>query len=258
MILQEIAERTIKRVEYLKTVRKTEEVKREALALGRGEQADFYKALSSKQLSFICEVKKASPSKGVIAEDFPYLEIAREYEAAGAAAISVLTEPYYFLGKDDYLSQIAEAVKLPLLRKDFTVDAYQIYEARILKASAVLLICALMNRDKLKEYLDIVEELSMSALVEVHTEAEAEMALDAGAKIIGVNNRDLKTFHVDLATSQRLRKMIPEGILFVSESGIKTPEDIKTLEQIGTDAVLIGETFMRSTDKKGELARLRG
>lgn len=257
-ILNEIAKRTMKRVEELKKQKDLTAIKRQAEKLGSDMSFPFRKALAAPDISFICEVKKASPSKGIIAEEFPYLEIAKEYEEAGAAAISVLTEPYYFLGSDNYLKDIANAVSIPVLRKDFTVDAYQIYEARIIGASAVLLICALLEEGRLKEYLAIAHSLGLSALVEAHTEEEVEMALKCGAGIIGVNNRNLKTFEVDIALSSRLRYKVPENILFVSESGIRTAEDIARLRADKADAVLIGETFMRSKDKKKELAVLRG
>jgi len=217
----------------------------------------FEKALTAPGLSFICEVKKASPSKGVIAEDFPYLRIAREYEAAGAAAISVLTEPDYFLGSDQYLREIAAEVKIPVLRKDFVVDEYQIYEAKVFGAQAVLLICALLNGETLASYIAIARDLGLSALVEIHSEAEAEQALAAGARIIGINNRDLKTFGVDLGLSARLRKLIPAGIVTVAESGVKSPDDVRALKDTGIDTVLIGESLMRAPDKKQFLAELR-
>lgn len=258
MILDEIADRTRERVRELKKNREISSLRRDAEKLGGGGQPDFKQALAAPGISFICEVKKASPSKGIIAPDFPYLHIAREYEEAGAAAISVLTEPYYFMGNDQYLREIVKSVKLPVLRKDFTVDEYQIFEAKTLGASAVLLICAILESKQLKEYMEIAYSLGLSALVETHTEAEVEEALEAGAGIIGVNNRNLKTFEVDITTSGRLRSLIPEDILFVSESGIRTPEDVAALKTIGTDAVLVGETFMRSPDKKRQLAVLRG
>ncbi len=213
--------------------------------------------MSSPGISFICEVKKASPSKGIIAEEFPYLKIAQEYEDAGAAAISVLTEPYYFLGCDRYLEEIAKNVSIPVLRKDFTVDAYQIYEARAIGASAVLLICALLEEGELKEYLEIAHSLGLSALVEAHTEEEIQMALRCGSGIIGVNNRNLKNFQVDISLSSRLRSKVPEDVLFVSESGIRTGQDMARLREAKVDAVLIGETLMRSEDKKKELEKLR-
>jgi len=217
----------------------------------------FEKALAAPGLSFICEVKKASPSKGVIAEDFPYMRIAREYEAAGAAAISVLTEPDYFLGSDQYLREIAADVKIPVLRKDFVVDEYQIYEAKVLGAEAVLLICALLDKETLASYIKTAGELGLSALVEIHGEAEAAEALAAGAGIIGINNRDLNTFGVDLGLSARLRKLIPADILTVAESGVKSPDDVRALKDTGIDAVLIGESLMRAADKKQFLAELK-
>ncbi len=218
----------------------------------------FKQALAREGMSFICEVKKASPSKGLIAERFPYLEIAKEYERAGAAAISVLTEPVYFLGKDAYLREIAEMVQIPVLRKDFIIDAYQIYEARVLGASAVLLICALLEDEPLKEFLETAHEVGLDVLVEAHNEEEVKRALAAGADIIGVNNRDLKTFTVDINNSARLRRLVPEEVLFVSESGIRTSADVKRLEEMEVDAVLIGETLMRSTDKARLLGELAG
>lgn len=255
-ILDEIAARTKERVEESKRKLSLEEITEQATETKEG--FPFEKALKGDDIAFICEVKKASPTKGVIAEDFPYLQIAQEYEAAGANAISVLTEPYYFKGDGRYLSEISRAVSIPLLRKDFTVDPYMIYEAKLLGASAVLLICAILDGAQLSEYIQISHSLGLSALVEAHTELEAEAALKAGARIIGVNNRDLKTFEVDLSTSERLRKVIPDTVIFVSESGIKTPEDIGSLRKMGADAALIGETFMRSADKKAELVKLRG
>ena len=218
----------------------------------------FEAALKKEDIAFICEVKKASPSKGLIAPDFPYVHIARDYEAAGADAISVLTEPEYFLGSDDYLSAVKRAVSIPVIRKDFTIDPYQIYEARIIGADAVLLICALLDTKALTEYIRIADTLGLTALVEAHDAAEVASALEAGARVIGVNNRNLKTFEVDIENSARLRQLVPEHITFVSESGIKTPGDIDALRKNGTDAVLIGETLMRSSRKAEELARLRG
>jgi indole-3-glycerol phosphate synthase len=253
-ILAEIAERTKERVREQKAVG----------AICDRPQANevrpyaFETALKQPDIAFICEIKKASPSKGVIAEDFPYLDIAKDYEAAGAAAISVLTEPFYFQGDDRYLREIAGTVKIPLLRKDFTVDSYQIYEAKALGASAVLLICAILDKGTLSEYIKIAHGIGLSALVEAHDERETEMALSAGARIVGVNNRDLKTFRVDISLSGRLRKLVPEDVIFVAESGISTPEDINRLREAGADAALIGETFMRAPDKKAAIAKLRG
>lgn len=219
----------------------------------------FERALAAPgDIHFICECKKASPSKGLIAPDFPYLEIAKQYEAAGASAISVLTEPKWFLGSDDYLREIAAEVQTPCLRKDFTVDPYMIYEAKLLGASAVLLICALLDTKTLASYIEIADSLGLSALVEAHDEAEVGSAAAAGARIIGVNNRNLKDFTVDIHNSIRLREHAPAGTIFVAESGIRTPEDVETLRRNGVNAVLIGEQLMRAISPKAEIDRLRG
>jgi len=259
-LLKEIAESAKERVEARKKIHPPEEVMEIAHSGGDSIDGDFpfEKALTSGDIAFICEIKKASPSKGVIADDFPYLDIAREYESAGAAAISVLTEPYYFKGDDRYLREIADVVSIPLLRKDFTIDDYMIYEAKILGASAVLLICSILSDDALAEYIAIAHGLGLSALVEAHDEKEVAAALRAGARIIGVNNRNLKTFEVDISLSERLRKIVPPDIIFVAESGIKSPEDVSKLREIGASAVLIGEAIMRSPDKHSEILRLRG
>lgn len=257
MILDTLAEAAKVRVEADKKEISFEKMKSRAQVLARGD-FPFEKALTTPGISFICEVKRASPSKGVIAGEFPYLKIAEEYEAAGASAISVLTEPDYFLGNNEHLTQIKSAAAIPVLRKDFTVDPYQIYQSKILGADAVLLICALLDRDTLRDYIKICDDLGISALVEAHTEDEMRSALDAGARIIGVNNRDLKTFKVDISNCERLRGLVPDERLFVAESGIKTAEDIGRLRGIGVDAVLIGETLMRHPDKKKALARLKG
>ena len=208
-------------------------------------------------MSFICECKKASPSKGLIEPDFRYLEIAREYEAAGADCISVLTEPKWFLGSDEYLKEIAKTVSIPCIRKDFTVDEYQIYQAKTLGAAAVLLICSILSDVQLGEYIKICDSLGISALVEIHNEKEAGMAVRAGARIIGVNNRYLMDFTVDTANSRKLRDLIPDDIIFVSESGVTSTDDIRVIREIGADAVLIGETLMRADDKKAKLDELR-
>lgn len=258
MILDEIAEKTRERVAREKETCSLEEIRALAQTLPVSQEFPFEKALAQKDLSFICEVKKASPSKGIIAEDFPYLQIALEYEAAGASAISCLTEPFYFKGSNQYLKEISSHVSIPVLRKDFTVDPYMVYEAKIYGASAVLLICAILNDNELKDCLELAHSLGLSALVEAHTEEEVHRALAAGARIVGVNNRDLKTFTVDLDTSIRLRSLVPEKLLYVSESGIRTSEDIKRLRDNRVDAVLIGETFMRSSNKKEALDQLRG
>ncbi len=257
MILDRLAEAARRRTERQKKTISPEEMERKAFSMDPDTGFPFEKALAGPGMSFICECKKASPSKGIIAPDFPYLEIAREYEAAGAAAVSVLTEEDYFLGSLKYLEEIAGEVRIPVLRKDFTVDPYQIHEAKVSGAAAVLLICALLSRKELEEYLSLAHALGLSALVETHDREEADMAVQAGARIIGVNNRDLRTFEVDLETSLRLRDMIPRETLFVSESGIRSAADVGLLYRKGTDAVLIGETLMRSPDKKGMLEILR-
>lgn len=254
-ILNTIAEYTRERYKKIIAQKPLDEVKTQALALPKGD-FEFEKALKKEELAFICEVKKASPSKGVIAEDFPYLDIAREYEAAGAGCISCLTEPKWFMGSDAYLKEIAAAVSIPVLRKDFTVCEYQIYEAKLLGASAVLLICALLDTETIREYIAIADSLGISCLVEAHDEAEVSSAISAGARIIGVNNRNLKDFTVDVNNSTRYRSMIPENILFVSESGIKSHKDIQVLLDNKTDAVLIGETFMRAQNKAQMLKEL--
>ena len=258
MILGEIAARTVQRVAEEKAAVPLSEMKKRAEALDANTGFPFRKALSGDEISFICEVKRASPSKGLIAPDFPYLDIARDYERAGASAISCLTEPFWFKGRDEYLAEISNAVTIPVLRKDFTVDEYMIYQAKTLGASAVLLICSILSKEQLSEYLGIAHSLGLSALVEAHDEDEVRTALSVGAGIIGVNNRDLRTFTVDINNSARLRKLVPPEVLFVSESGIKTAADIEALRSNGTNAVLIGETLMRSPDKKAALDELRG
>ena len=253
-ILEEIAEKTKQRIQEEKSRVSVEDLKSRIVK----NEISFLEALKKEGMSYICEVKKASPSKGLIAPDFPYLKIAKEYEAAGAAAISCLTEPYYFQGSDRYLEEITSAVKIPVLRKDFTVDEYMIYQARAFGASAVLLICAILDDVQLKSYRELAESMGMDALVEAHDEREVERALECGAKIVGVNNRDLRTFQVDMANSIRLRKMAPEDVVFVYESGIRTSDDIRRLYENQVDAVLIGETLMRSEDKKAALELLNG
>ena len=218
----------------------------------------FERALAKPEISFIAECKKASPSKGLIAPDFPYLRIAKEYEAAGADCISVLTEPKWFLGSSDYLREIASNVSLPCLRKDFTVDEYMLYEAKILGASAALLICSILSLEQIKEYIGICDELGLSALVEAHDEDEVGKAIEAGARIIGVNNRNLKDFTVDTGNAKKLRELIPGNILFVSESGVTGRQDIVDAIEMGADAVLVGETLMRAPDKAAKLRELKG
>lgn len=256
-ILDQLAAYAQVRTEQAKRQVPLETVRSQALSMPTGS-FPFEAALRKPGMSFICECKKASPSKGLIAPEFPYLQIAREYEAAGADCISVLTEPKWFLGSGEYLREIAAAVKLPCLRKDFVVDPYMIYEAKLLGAAAVLLICSILTEPQLREALDLCGALGLSALVEAHDAAEVEMALRAGAGIIGVNNRNLKDFSVDTGNSRRLREQIPENVLFVSESGVSSAGDVEQLRNIGADAVLVGEALMRAPDKTAKLAELRG
>ena len=256
-ILDELAETARKRVKEAKKKISPHELKAKALSLPKGN-FEFEKALRKNDIAFICECKKASPSKGLIAPDFPYLQIAEEYEAAGADCISVLTEPSRFLGSDNYLKEIAEAVKTPCLRKDFTVDSYMIYEAKVLGAKAVLLICSILTEEQIRDYINICDELGISALVETHDENEVKNAIRAGARIIGVNNRNLKDFSVDTENSRRMRELVPKDIIFVSESGVKSAEDVAKLRETGANAVLIGETLMRAEDKTAKLKELRG
>lgn len=256
-ILDELAKTAQKRVQKAKKEISLEEIKEKALYLPSGN-FEFEKALKKEDIAFICECKKASPSKGLIAENFPYLQIAEEYEAAGCDCISVLTEPSRFLGSDKYLKEIAEKVSVPCLRKDFTVDDYMIYEAKLLGAKAVLLICSLLAEKQIKDYIKICDSLGISALVEAHNEEEVREAVNAGARIIGVNNRNLKDFTVDTENSRRMRKLVPKDIIFVSESGVKSAEDIEVLRKIGADAVLIGEVLMRAENKQEKLKELRG
>lgn len=256
MILETIAQANRERYEKIMQTVSLEEIKQKALAMEINSEFPFEKALSKGGISYICEVKKASPSRGIIAEDFQYVQIAKEYENAGASAISVLTEPQWFKGENRFLQEISQNVKIPLLRKDFTVCEYQIYEAKVIGASAVLLICALLDTDTIREWIKLCDTLGLSALAEAHTEEEVQSALDAGARIIGVNNRNLKDFTVDITTCTRLRSLVPKDILFVGESGIKTSEDIENLRKAEVNGVLIGETLMRSDDKKQALAEL--
>lgn len=270
-ILQEIALKTKERVEAQKRRLPLNTIKSQAMALalsesnagadyvpGNPETYAFYKALSAPGIHLICEAKKASPSKGLIAEDFPYVDIAKDYEAGGASAISVLTEPFYFLGSNEYLKEIRAAVSIPVLRKDFVVDEYQIYEAKVLGAHSCLLICAILDKAALCEYLEIAHSLGLSALVETHNPEEIQMALDAGAKIIGVNNRNLKDFSVDISHSASLRSLVPETVVFVAESGIHSKEQVTELKADGVNAVLIGETFMRAPDRRKIVAEYAG
>lgn len=256
-ILEQLAEHAKERTAQAKQKRSLADIREQAFALPKGDFA-FERALRKPGISFICECKKASPAKGLIAQEFPYLDIAKEYERAGADCISVLTEPKWFLGSDRYLQEIANVVSIPCLRKDFIVDEYMLYEAKLLGASAVLLICAILSPAQLKEYAEICDELGLSVLTEAHSACEVQAALDAKARIIGVNNRNLKDFTVDTQNSSRLRALIPPEVLFVSESGVGSREDVDALGKIGADAVLIGETLMRAEDKKAKLQELRG
>ena len=282
-ILDEIAERTRQRVADEKRTRSLESM-RQAAEEARRHDCDgcnaedpglsaeefasarilapcsfpFEGMLERPGVQVIAEVKRASPSKGLIAPDFPYLQIARDYEAAGAAAISCLTEPYWFQGRDEYLAEIAREVRIPVLRKDFVVDEYMVYQAKALGARAVLLICAILDDAQLSAYRQLADELQMSALVEAHTAEEVQRAVTCGARVIGVNNRDLKTFNVDMAAARELRDMVPAHTLFVSESGVKSAADVEAARAMRADAVLVGETLMRAEDKRAKLAELRG
>ena len=269
-ILNEIAEKTRERIEKDKKEMPREDLIREIQQkkvqmllnpLIQSETAktphSFYQALKKPGMSYICEVKKASPSKGLIAPDFPYLEIAKEYKSAGASAISCLTEPFYFQGSDQYLWEIASEVDIPVLRKDFVIDDYMILQAAAYGAAAVLLICALLPTETIREYLKICDDLGLTALVETHDENEIRSALKAGARVIGVNNRNLKNFTVDFSNAANLRKLIPTNVIFVAESGVKEPQDVGVLAEIGADAVLIGESLMRAEDKTERLAEFK-
>ena len=258
MILDRIVEATKIRVAQEKQVESPEAVKAAALALPSDTGFPFEAALRQQDFNFICEVKKASPSKGIIAEHFPYLDIAKEYEVAGAAAISVLTEPDFFKGDKKYLQEIASTVKIPVLRKDFIIDEYQIYQAKVWGASAILLICACLDVPTLTKFRELADSLGLSSLVEAHDENEVQMAIDCGARIIGVNNRNLKDFTVDVQNSVRLRNLVQDDVIFVSESGLETPEDIQVLRDNNIGVALMGETFMRSPNKVEKLAYLYG
>lgn len=263
-ILDEIAEKTRKRIEAEKAAFPLEEIKqkiqekqgdRKQIESGYGR---FYRAIKKEGMSFICEIKKASPSKGVIAEEFPYIKIAKEYEAAGANAISCLTEPEYFRGSNQILEEVAAQVDIPILKKDFTIDPYMIYQGKYYGASAILLICGILTDEELKAYRELAEELGMDALVEAHNQEEILRACKSGARIIGVNNRNLKDFTVDMENTKCLRQLVPKDVLFISESGIKNRQDVMQLEEMNVNGVLIGETLMRSSDKAAKLRELAG
>ena len=256
-MLDEIVEKTKQRIEDEKEIISLDDLKNEVSLMEVNDEFPFKKALSGEEISIIAEVKKASPSKGVIVEDFDYLAIAKDYEAAGASAISVLTEPYFFMGSDDYLKEIAQNVDIPVLRKDFVIDEYMIWQAKALGASAVLLIVSILDIVQLKRYLDLAHELGLSAIVETHDGDEIMRALTVGAEIIGVNNRDLTDFTVDIENSISLRRCVSGDVIFISESGIKTTEDVTRLKENDVDAVLIGETLMKSDDKKSMISELK-
>ena len=257
VMLEKIVEKTKIRLIEAKANKSLDELKEEVSHLEINDDFPFKEALNDPEIAIIAEVKKASPSKGLIAEDFDYIEIAKEYEQAGASAISVLTEPYFFKGSNDFLREISENVNIPILRKDFTIDEYMIYEAKSLGASAILLIVSILDKVQLKGYLDLAHDLGLSAIVETHDADEIKIAMDAGAQIIGVNNRNLADFTVDIENSIRLRRLVSDDIIFISESGIKTKEDVGRLKENDVDAVLIGETLMRSDDKKAMIAELK-
>ncbi len=267
-ILEKIALKTRERVDEAKNIKPPKTLQNEVFKLLDREKSlnkegfRFEKSIKSfnktGKMAYICEIKKASPSKGLIAEDFPYLEIAKEYEKASAAAISVLTEPYFFQGSNAYLNEISKNVQTPLLRKDFTIDEYQIYVAKLIGASSVLLIASLLKEEEISNFIKLSDRLGLCSLVEAHTKDEILSALRAGARILGVNNRNLKTFEVDLNTTLELKKDVPDDVIFISESGIKTHNDIKKLQDKGVNGVLIGETLMLSKDKGEMLKALRG
>ena len=258
MILDDIVATQKIRIEHEKKEKNIKVLKQEVLSLPLNEKFFFEESLKDKDFSFICEIKKASPSKGTIVENFPYTDIAKEYEQAGATAISVLTEPNFFKGSDKFLKDVADIVNIPILRKDFIVDEYQIYQAKLIGADAILLICAILDEKILNKFLNIAKNLKLSCLVETHNEYEIKMALNSEAKIIGINNRDLKTFRVDIKTSLELQKFIPKNKILISESGIKTVQDIKILKENGFNGVLIGESIMLSKNKKQFLLKLQG
>ncbi|MHC1721633.1 MAG: indole-3-glycerol phosphate synthase TrpC [Aminipila sp.] len=257
MILDEIVESTKKRVDALKRNQPLEKIKEIAESMHVNKHFVFEEAVRKDELSFICEVKKASPSKGIIAGDFPYMEIAKDYEKAGANCISVLTEPQYFLGNNQYLEEISKKVDIPVLRKDFIIDSYQIYEAKIIGASAILLICSILSKEQLQRYIAIADSLGLSSLVEAHTKEDILKSLDAGARMIGVNNRNLKNFQVSFSNCIELRDIVPSNVIYISESGINSSEQIQELKKHKVDAVLIGETLMKSSDKKALLEKWR-
>ena len=256
-MLDEIVEKTQERLVGAKNNKSLDELKKEVSNMEISKDFPFKEALKDSEIAIIAEVKKASPSKGIISEDFDYVGIAKEYESAGASAISVLTEPYFFKGSNDYLKEISENVSIPILRKDFVIDEYMVWEAKLLGASAVLLIVSILDIVQLKKFLDLAHDLGLSAIVETHDGDEIRTAMNVGAEIIGVNNRDLNDFSVNIDNSISLRRCVSDNIVFISESGIKTKEDVTKLKENNVDAVLIGETLMKSDDKKSLIAELK-
>ncbi len=256
-MLDEIVAKTKERIEEVKKVKSLDELKEEVSKLKITKDFPFKKALMDDEISIIAEVKRASPSKGLIAENFDYIFIAKDYEDAGASAISVLTEPYFFKGSNEYLSEIAQNVSIPILRKDFVIDEYMIWEAKLLGASAILLIVSILDTVQLKKYLDLAHDLGLSAIVETHDSSEISTAMIVGAEIVGVNNRNLNDFTVDIENSINLRRCVSGDVVFISESGIKTKEDVAKLKENNVDAVLIGETLMKSADKKSMISELK-
>lgn len=257
MILDRIIANKLVELETAKRSFPLEELRR--VASQQTPPLDFGSVLRGNGIKLIAEVKKASPSRGIIRSDFDPVEIAQTYVDNGASAISVLTEAKYFQGSLDHLKRIRDALgseRLPLLRKDFVFDAYQVYESRAYGADSLLLVVAILNSEKLKELLELSHQLNMDCLAEVHNEAELEIALSSQAKIIGINNRDLSNFTVDLTTTERLRPLIPGDRIVVSESGIKDRRDMEKLRQRGVDAVLIGESLMSAPDIAAKMKEL--
>ena len=258
MILEDIVESTKERVEKNKKYRSIYELKEKAFQMPIDQSFSFQKALEKEGMSYILEVKRHSPSKGQIVSRFDFKEIAKEYEMIGADAISVVTEPDYFKGDDDFLKEIKKIVKIPVLRKDFVVDEYMVYEAKLLGADAILLITGILDEITLMRCINLAHNLGMSALVEAHSSLQIKKALRVGAKIIGVNNRDLRDFSVDIHNTVALRQLVSDDVIFVSESGIRTRKDIESLENNHVQGVLIGETMMKSQQKRHTLEVLKG
>lgn len=249
MILDDLVAATKQRLVEEKKQVPLIELKQQAQQIPNRDSQTIINKFLEPKLHFIGEIKKSSPSKGTIVDDFPYMKIAQEYQDAKIDAISILTEPTYFQGKLAYLKEISKTSNVPLLRKDFTIDPYMIYQAKVAGASLILLIVAILDDEELISYLKLSQKLGLAALVEVHNENELQRALKANAKIIGVNNRNLKDFTVDINNSLKLRPLVPKQIPFITESGIKTSADIKKLKRAQVNGVLIGETFMKAPDR---------